>query len=183
MSRPSRFWCALALSLLVSTTPRGVDAQCVEQEPASFGEKYRQTLGGSLIGAPIGAASGALLGLVLPLVFCNAGVGEGGCQAAWYGTAGVGLAGWLLGAALGSAMAVEEPGDGWYAAAGAGVLGGALLFAGGMGLRDATQEEAFLPISFGLWALSALLVTPLAMAALAEDAPCASASVPLGFRF
>lgn len=164
-------------------TPSLASAQCGEPESQSFGDTYRQTLGGALIGAPIGAAGGVLLGLLLPLVFCNAGVGPGGCEAAWYGTAAVGLGGLLFGSALGSTLALDPPSDAWGAAAGMGVLAGGLLFAGGMGLREATDEPAFLPISVGLWALSAMFVTPLAMAAFADSRPCAAASAPLVFRF
>lgn len=176
----------LAPILLLSIGLSGVPAhaQCPEGGPRDFGQRHRDALGGALIGAPIGAAGGALVGMVLPLIFCNAGVGEGGCQAAWIGTGVVALGGWLLGTTMGAALSLEPVGGEVGAAAGFGVLAGGLLFAGGAGLEALTDEPAFFAVSFGLWALGSLFVTPLAMAALGEDRGCAGlTTAPLGFRF
>ena len=65
----------------------------------------------------------------------------------------------------------------------AGVGAGGLLFAGGMGLREATGEDAFLPISVGLFALGALFVTPIVVAAVGDAPPSETSLMPLSFRF
>lgn len=161
---------ATALALCLSLAPRVASAQCVDRSAPTFGEGYGERLGGSLVGAPIGAAGGAVLGLVLPLVFCNAGVGDGGCGAAWIGTGVLALGGWLLGTSLGAAAARDVPSQPG-AAAGLGVLAGGLAFGAGFGLRELTGEPAFLGVSVGLWMLTTLLVTPLAMNAM-EAQPC-----------
>lgn len=158
------------LVLFLSLAPRGVSAQCVDRPTQTFGEGYGERLGGSLVGAPIGATGGAVLGLVLPLVFCNAGIGDGGCGAAWIGTGTFALGGWLLGTTLGAAAARDVPSEPG-AAAGLGVLAGGLMFAGGLGLRELTGEPAFLGVSIGLWMLTTWLVAPLAMNAM-EAQPC-----------
>lgn len=175
------------LSLLLVAVPSPsaqLWAQCPNDAPRSFGERYRDGLAGASVGAPIGAASAALIGLALPLLFCNAGVGESACESAWFGTLGFAMGGWLLGSTVGAALALKPDGDGAGAAAGMGVLAGGLLFAGGLGLEAATDERAFFAIAFGLWALGAFFVTPLGVAAFSKDEPCpVTSALPLGFRF
>lgn len=173
----------LASGLAITSSASQTQAQEPALQARPLGERYPDGLGGALIGAPVGAAGGALVGLLLPLAFCNAGVGQGGCDAAWIGTGMFALGGWLLGTTFGSAIALEVQAGNPLAAGGIGLLAGGLMFGAGMGLHAATDEPAFVAVSFGLWTVTTLLVTPLVMAAMNPDPPLAVSAGPIGFLY
>jgi hypothetical protein len=184
--RASRLVESALVALAVVLSAGSASAQCDGAGHAeTFEQRYGDALGPAAGAGFAVAAVGALIGLAVPALFCSAGVGDDGCEAAWVGGVGGGAAvGLLLGVMLGTSLGMDDAGDEGLAAGGFGVLAGGLLVAAGVGLSELTEEPAFLYGGLAGWALAVLFVTPLFAIVLQGSPDCAApAPSPLAFRF